>query len=172
MHQVVNNVSSPICFLFRKLLENEQRYSTFDRELLALFAAVRKWKDFVSGHSVTAITDHKPLVGAINNGTQRQSDRQQRQLSFISEFISKAIYLPGKENIVADALSRAVISSIDVNEETTTNTSTDLISLAYAQFEAEKSHEGSKLFEIEKGINISCETSQPHPRPIETLIII
>lgn len=48
LHQIVNGQSSPLSHFFsRKLSETEARYSTFDRELLAIFAAVKKWRDII-----------------------------------------------------------------------------------------------------------------------------
>jgi len=42
LNQVVDGVSSPLAFYSRKLSDTEARYSTFDRELLAAFAAVKR----------------------------------------------------------------------------------------------------------------------------------
>ena len=67
LHQVVDGESAPLAFFSRKLSEVEQRYSTFDRELLAAFSALKKWKDQISGNSITMFTDHRPLVGAVKN---------------------------------------------------------------------------------------------------------
>ena len=88
----------------RRLTDTERRYSTFDRELLAIFAAVKKWKCLMDGMSTTVFTDHKPIIGAFNSNKPRSSDRQQRQLSFIGEYISDIVYIAGKDNVVADAL--------------------------------------------------------------------
>jgi hypothetical protein len=51
-------------------------------------------------------TDHKPLVAAISKSKTPFSSRQQRHLSSLSEFTTNFVHLPGKENIVADVLSR------------------------------------------------------------------
>ena len=40
LHQTVNGQSRPLSFFSRKLTDVESRYSTFDRELLAVFAAM------------------------------------------------------------------------------------------------------------------------------------
>ena len=91
----------------------ECRYSAFDRELLAVFSAVKSGK--LSWMEVMSVfTDHKPLIGAFSNSTPRISDKQQRQLSFISEFVVDIVHISGKDNIVAETLSRNIpISTVN-----------------------------------------------------------
>ena len=54
------HVVSYVSWLFS---ETQQRYSTTEREMLALILAVRKWKLFLYHTKFYAETDHKPLVG-------------------------------------------------------------------------------------------------------------
>jgi transposase InsO family protein len=82
------------------------KYSTFDRELLAVFLAIRYFRFMLEGRHFTIYTDHKPLVGALHRVSEPWSARQQRQLSFISEFTADIRHTPGAANAVADALSR------------------------------------------------------------------
>ena len=126
---MVDGVSLPLSFFSRKLSDTEQRYSAFDRELLAVFCAVRKWKNFILGSSCTVFTDHKPLVGAVSSGKQRDSDRQQRQLSFINEYTSEVVHIAGKDNVVADTFSRPEFKINAVEEDV----SPDLVGIAKAQ---------------------------------------
>ena len=92
----------PISFFSRKLTPTETRYSTFDRELLAVYLAIRH---FLEGtcRSFHVLTDHKPLKFALNARFDRHSPRQARQLDYISQFTST---IRGLDNTVADALSR------------------------------------------------------------------
>ena len=96
----------PVAFFSRVLSAAELNYSTFDRELTAIYAAIQKFKHWLDGRQFHILTDHKPLVGAIAKTTDAISGRQQRQLSFIAEFTSDVRHLPGAENTVADFLSR------------------------------------------------------------------
>ena len=82
------------------------RYSTFDRELLAAFLAIRHFRFLLEAREFQLWTDHKPLCSAISRVSPPWSARQQRHLSYITEFTSDLRYVPGAENIVADALSR------------------------------------------------------------------
>ena len=51
-------------------------------------------------------TDHKPVVSALTRTTPPVSARQQRHLSYISEFAVNLVHLPGAANCAADAMSR------------------------------------------------------------------
>jgi len=164
LHQLHNGTSSPLSFFSRKLSETEQRYSTFDRELLAVFCSVKKWKDFVSGSICSVCTDHKPLVGAINGGKKRDSERQQRQIAFISEYVADVIYIKGKENVVADTLSRASYS-INAVSDPVEPKPLDLISIAKGQKESPLVAPDLKDFPLTNDITISCNTSNASPRP-------
>jgi hypothetical protein len=80
-------------------------------ELLAAYLAVLRFKDFLEGRTVILFTDHKPLVNALQSRLVAKHDRQQRHLSFILEYISSAQYIKGKDNVIADALSRDITPS-------------------------------------------------------------
>ena len=129
LNQMTEGEAKPLSFFSRKLSDAEQRYSTFDRELLAIFGAVKKWKNIIDGNSVTVFTDHKPIVGAFHSDKPRLSDKQQRQLSFIGEYVLDVVHIAGKDNVVADTLSRTIST---LKEEQPRKT-VDLIALAKAQ---------------------------------------
>ena len=59
------------------------------------------------GRQVTLFTDHLPLTFVYKNISDKWSPRQQRHLCFVSEFTTDVRYVPGADNVVADALSRA-----------------------------------------------------------------
>ena len=51
-----------ISFFLKKLRPNETRYSTFDRELLAIYLAVKHFLYFLEGRQFRIYTDHKLLT--------------------------------------------------------------------------------------------------------------
>jgi hypothetical protein len=55
----------PLAFFSRKLSPTESKYSTFDRELLAVFAAVRHFRFILEGQPFRILTDHLPLTLAM-----------------------------------------------------------------------------------------------------------
>ncbi|CAB0032310.1 unnamed protein product [Trichogramma brassicae] len=97
---------TPLVFFSQKLSPTQQRYSTYDRELLAIFEAIKYFQRILEGRSFTIMTDHRPLSFALEQKSDKFSPRQSRQLDFISRFDAKIVYTPGDENPVADALSR------------------------------------------------------------------
>ena len=98
----------PISFFSKKLSDAEKKYSTFDRELLAVFLAIKHFRHVLEGRRFTVFTDHKPLCGAMTSLADR-SPRQTRHLSFIAEFTANICHVSGTSNVVADALSLSLI---------------------------------------------------------------
>jgi hypothetical protein len=96
----------PLEFFSQKLTAAQRIYSTFDRELSAVFSAVRHFRFVLEGRQFRILMDHKTLVAAFRRVSPLWSARQQWQLSYISEFISDIRHTPGSSNHVADALSR------------------------------------------------------------------
>jgi RNase H-like domain found in reverse transcriptase len=54
-------------FYSAKLDNAQLRYSTFSKELLALFLAIRYFRFLLEGRRFTDFTDHRPLVGALHS---------------------------------------------------------------------------------------------------------
>jgi hypothetical protein len=71
----------------------------------------------LEGREFTIFTDHKPLTHALFRSSPPWSARQQRHLSYLAEFTSSIVHIPGKENVVADALSWPVSPSSSPNPE-------------------------------------------------------
>ncbi len=128
----------PLAFFSHKLSPTETRYSTFDRELLAAYLAVRHFRFFLEGRFFTLFTDHKPLVTAISKAGTPFSSRQQRHLSFLSEFTTNFSHLPGPSNVVADTLSRPSPSSLPCTAVSTAPITLFPLSLSYSEIAQEQ----------------------------------
>jgi hypothetical protein len=96
----------PLAFFSRKLSSQESKYSTFDCELLAVFAAVRHFRFVLEGRPFRILTDHLPLTLAMRGVSPLWSAKQVHQLAYVSEFSTDLRHTPGLRNVVADALSR------------------------------------------------------------------
>jgi len=105
LQQFVDGVWVPLAFFSKRLRPPERKYSAFDRELLALYLGIRHFRYFLEGQQFTAYTDHKPLTFCMSKSSEPWSNRQQRHLSYISEFTTDIQHVQGKDNSVADTLS-------------------------------------------------------------------
>ncbi|SGZ32127.1 BQ5605_C043g12085 [Microbotryum silenes-dioicae] len=98
-------VARPIAYWSRQYIPAERNYLTHEQELLAIVEALKEWRiDLLGGH-FHILTDHSTLE---HFQTQRTvlSCRQARWLDTLAKFDYDLRYLPGEDNIVADAMSR------------------------------------------------------------------
>ena len=161
----VHNQWQPLAFFSKKLKTAERRYSTFGRELLAMYLGVKHFKYFLEGRKFIIFTDHKPLTFSMMKTAEPGSARQQRHLAFVSEFTTDIQHITGKDNEVADALSRRIHATslgIDFSklaEEQHTDPDIRLL---------QEGDTGLNIQEIEfsPGVNLLCDTSQAMVRPL------
>ena len=107
LQQWVDSSWQPLAFFSKKLQPAERKYSTFDRELLGIYLAIRHFRHFIEGRQFHILTDHKPLTFLPSCQSRRHSPRQIRHLDYILQFTSDIRHIRGSDNAVADALSRA-----------------------------------------------------------------
>ena len=69
--------------------------------------SIKHYEYVLEGRKFIACTDHKPILAALKNG-QKHSPKQQRELTYISQFNLEIRYIKGPQNVIADALSRDV----------------------------------------------------------------
>ena len=99
----------PMSFWSRKLRDPETRYSTTDREWLAVVESVSiKWRGFLEDRSFTVCSDHMALDRKLHKSAHDPpvTDRQCRWIERLMPFSLKFEYIKGENNVVADALSR------------------------------------------------------------------
>lgn len=167
LHQLVAGHWEPLAFFSKKFSEAEKKYGAYDRELLAIYLAVRYFRHMVEGRSFTIFTDHKPITFAFQQKADKCSPRQFRHLDYISQFTTDIRHVSGKDNIVADALSR--VETID--------TPLDYAALAADQMcdtELKQHLQGSSSLQLKK-VNIPgtdaylyCDVSTAIARPFIT----
>jgi hypothetical protein len=68
LQQRVDNVWQPLAFFFKKLISAKQKYSAYDRELLAVYEAVKHFRHMLEARHFTIFTHHKPMPSS-RNGT-------------------------------------------------------------------------------------------------------
>ncbi|GJU83958.1 putative reverse transcriptase domain-containing protein [Tanacetum coccineum] len=82
----------------------EKNYTTHDLELGVVVFALKIWRHYLYGTKSIIYTNHKSLQHIFN---QKESNMHHRRwIELFSDYDCKIRYHPGKENVVADALSR------------------------------------------------------------------
>lgn len=106
LQQDVDGHMQPLGFFSKRLTEAQRKYSTYDRELLAIYLAIKHFRYMVEGRIFEIHTDHKPLIFAFDKKQSQSSPRQIRQLDMIGQFSTVIKHVPGEKNVTADCLSR------------------------------------------------------------------
>lgn len=106
LHQIVDGRAQPLGFFSKKFDKAQLRYSTYDRELTAMYLAVRHFKFMLEGRKCHIYTDHKPITFAFRQNLDKATDRQARQLDYIGQITTDIRHVIGQENVTADLLSR------------------------------------------------------------------
>ena len=98
--------SKPVMYVLRTLTKMEQRYSNIERELLAIVFALERLNHYTFGRTITVQSDHQPLQSIWKKSILSASPRLQRLLLRLAHYDQNIEFLRGKENMIADALSR------------------------------------------------------------------
>ncbi|GFX55690.1 transposon Tf2-11 polyprotein [Trichonephila clavipes] len=166
--QLCQNNWEPVAFLSVKLSKSQQKWSTYDRELLAIYISVKRFRHMLEGRDFIIYTDQKPLMYAFMQNPDKCSPRQWRHLDFISQFSTDVRHINGTHNAVADALSRIEVNQIS-------NSFLDFEALSKAQLEDnelpsfQNDEKSSLVFKRVpspvSATELICDTSTGSPRP-------
>ena len=99
----------PVGFFSRKLGKSQLNWTPREKETYAVVSALRKWAGWIGLQPVLILTDHKSLENWVTEKIDTPSGpgaRRARWHETLSKFDLQVQYLPGKDNTVADALSR------------------------------------------------------------------
>lgn len=105
-HKLNGDSLQPLGFFSKELNPAQKKYSANDRELTAIYLAIKHFKYMLEGRKFIIYTDQKPITFAFFQKSDKASPRQLRQLDYISQFCTDIRHIEGKSNIVADLLSR------------------------------------------------------------------
>ena len=169
LQQKIGGEWKPYGFFSKKLKPAETRYSTFGRELLAIYLTIKHFRHLLEGRPFYVLTDHKPLTFVFNHNSDKYTPRETRQLAYIAEFTTDIRHIQGKNNTAADALSR-----LQINAASTSTSSLDYDKLANAQAEDPEIQE---ILQAKNSIHFTkvnlpmtnkpvlCDVSTGNPRP-------
>nr|GEX06482.1 putative reverse transcriptase domain-containing protein [Tanacetum cinerariifolium] len=93
-----------IAYASSQIKVHNKNYTTHDLELGAVVFALKMWRYYLYGTKCVMFTDHKSLQHILNQ--KELNMRQRRWLELLSDYDCEIRYHPGKENMVANALSR------------------------------------------------------------------
>jgi hypothetical protein len=96
----------PLAYASRKLLPAECNYPVIEKECLAVIWGVEKFEPYLYGRTFVLETDHQPLQYL--DRTKTTSGRLTRWALRLQKYSFHVKVIPGKENVGADYLSRAV----------------------------------------------------------------
>ena len=96
----------PLSFFSKSFPATTALRSTFNRELTAMYLAVKHYRHRILGRELIIRTDHLALVRAMTNCGGEHSPNEARMLAYIKEFSPEMCYITGEANVVADWLSR------------------------------------------------------------------
>jgi len=127
---VISQEGRPITMISRTLKQAELNYATNERELLAIVWALGKLQNFLYGSSEFKIfNDHQPPTFAVAD--KNTNAKIKRWKAYIDQNNAKVFYKPGKENFVADALSRQNLNALQDEPKSDAATVQSEISLTY-----------------------------------------
>lgn len=110
---VLQQDGHPICFSSRTLNSHECNYSITEKELLAIVWSTKYFRPYLYGTKFSIKTDHQPLIWL--NSLKEPSAKLQRWKIKLNEYDFDIKHIKGKENKVADFLSRINADKFEIN---------------------------------------------------------
>ena len=104
----------PVAFFSRKLSEAQKKYTTIEQELLSIVETLKEFRSLLLGSRILIRTDHKNLTHEM---TQFTTQRVLRWRLILEEYGPTFVHVPGKDNLIADALSRVPMDATPLSEE-------------------------------------------------------
>ncbi|GFY38815.1 retrovirus-related Pol polyprotein from transposon 297 [Trichonephila inaurata madagascariensis] len=96
-------------------LTQTQRYAQIEKELMAVIYGLEHFNYYTYGRIVTVQTDHKPILGFSKKPYDTISHLQ-RMLLRLNKYNIQLEYVPGKNLVIADALTRAQSTTDNFDE--------------------------------------------------------
>ena len=167
LQQRVCDAWQPLAFYSHKLSPAQRKCSPYDRELLAVYDAIKFLRHMVEGRHFVTVTDHKPLTYAFQQRRDNCFPWQFCHLEFIGQFSTDFRHVSGQDSVVADALSRANSVTIPLDYHALASSQdqdADLqdILTNVSALQLEQIHIPGT------DVNLHCDTSIPQPRPFIT----
>uniref|UniRef100_A0A671XRU6 ribonuclease H n=1 Tax=Sparus aurata TaxID=8175 RepID=A0A671XRU6_SPAAU len=99
----------PVAYGSRALTQTERGYAQIEKECLAIVFGMEKFHQYTYGRPVNVQSDHKPLENIIKKPLWNAPKRLQRMLLRLQKYDLNVTYVPGRDMLLADTLSRAYL---------------------------------------------------------------
>ena len=106
---VLQKKTIPVAFMSRKLTEGQRKWTPRELETYAIILALQKWESWIGLQPILVLTDHQSLEAWAKEVLDTPSGpvgRRARWHQIFSKYDLTVGYIPGKENTIADILSR------------------------------------------------------------------
>ena len=111
MGAVLEQEGHPVEYASKTLTPAQCHYAQIEKELLAIVFGLERFHQYVYAREVIVNTDHKPLEAIVRKPLAMAPPRIQRLLLRLQKYPNaRIVYIPGKDQTVADALSRAYLN--------------------------------------------------------------
>jgi hypothetical protein len=94
----------PLAFESRPIKGRDLHKPIYEKEMMAILHALKKWRPYLIGRHFKVKTDHDSLKYFLEQ--RLSSEEQQKWVTKILGYDFEIVYKKGKQNVVADALSR------------------------------------------------------------------
>ena len=116
LSQTSDGIDLPVSYFSKGFTTGESLKPPIEQELLAIYYAIQHYRPYIYGAKFFIKTDHRPLVHLFF--LKNPSSRLTRIRLELEEYDFEVIHIPGKDNVVADALSRIDIEQLkNIGEE-------------------------------------------------------
>lgn len=119
----------PVAYYSRKLTPAETRYTTRERECLAVKQCLVVWRHYLLGSPFVVKSDHESLKWLQTQDVNTMSDRLVRWVEYFSLFDFDQQYIPGELNVLPDHFSRPTTCVVLASDRSSPQ-QLDLIDLA------------------------------------------
>ena len=159
MQEDEKGVKHTIAFASRSLKKHEKNYSAFLLELQAAVYATEYFSHYLAGRSFVLYTDHAPLTKLSTQHTKTLH----RLHALLNEHHFQMEHIPGKQNAVADFLSRSHgPARPDATEQ--------VAALEQHEVEAQSKLAQAQRLDPASGSNLQSPASQPDASVVATPI--
>ena len=149
VQHVMEKKTVPVAFMSRKLATGQRNWTPREIETYAIVLALQKWESWIGLQPVLVLTDHQAIEAWAKEVLDAPSGpvgRRSRWHQIFSKFDLSVGYIPGKDNQIADILSRWAYLASQALRDISKHGSTDDDQEMREMIEREKEEENECMY--------------------------